>query len=542
MRSLCTSVLVVLLAAGSLDAAVKMQNGKIAFSSLRDGNSEIYVMNQDGSGQTRLTVDPADDSQPSWSPDGKKIAFARSGNIVVMNADGSNQVNLTNSPGTVVNAEPDFSPDGQRIAFQTNRTGNFDIFVMNADGTNVTQLTSNFGNDFQPAWSPDGLKIAFRSTRDGNSEIYVMNQDGSGQTNLTQSPLDDQEPDFSADGTQIAFTRIDPQRQVFLMGADGSNPAPLTSLGRNFNPVFSPDGKKITFVSDRDSNFEIYTMNAADGTAQTRVTNVVAQDATPAWQPAFLREAVGFYRPSTGVWALRFNNAPGPADLGVSFGGNPGDLAVAGDWDGDGRTDLGVFNNGTFTLALLKTTVVCGFSCIVTTVTEPFSTFTFGQGGDKPIAGDWDGDGRDEVGVFRPSNANFLLRVRGRVIPCFGCQPGDHNAFSTVTHQFGVPGDLPVAGDWDGDRKDTVGVYHLGIFQFTNDFSEVNGSSAFGVTGDLPVAADWSGNGSDDVGVFHPPTAFWLIELQLGVGPAMNFQFGLPTDQPVAGHWAAVPQ
>src|SRR4051794_3526132 len=154
MRSLYTSVLVALLVAGPLGAATKFQNGRIAFSSLRDGNSEIYVMNQDGSAQTRLTFDPAEDTQPSWSPDGRRIAFVRAGNIFVMNADGSGQFGLTNSVGPVANSEPDFSPDGKRIAFHSNRTGIFHIFVMNADGTGVAQLTSNVGNDFQPAWSP----------------------------------------------------------------------------------------------------------------------------------------------------------------------------------------------------------------------------------------------------------------------------------------------------------------------------------------------------------------------------------------------------
>src|SRR5262245_52501067 len=122
MRSLCTSALVALLVAGPLAAATKHTNGKIAFGSLRDGNAEIYVMNQDGSSQTRLTVDPGTDSQAAWSPNGKQIVFVRDGDIFVMNADGTGQTSLTS--GNFTNNGPQWSPDGKRIAFESNRSGN----------------------------------------------------------------------------------------------------------------------------------------------------------------------------------------------------------------------------------------------------------------------------------------------------------------------------------------------------------------------------------------------------------------------------------
>ena len=120
---------------------------RIAFMSDRDGNFEIYVMNADGSRQTRLTHDEADDSLPVWSPDG-------------------------------------------RIAFTSDRDGNFEMYVMNADGSSPTRLTANSADDALAAWSPDG-RIAFMSDRDGNFEIYVMNADGSGQTRLTHDEADD---------------------------------------------------------------------------------------------------------------------------------------------------------------------------------------------------------------------------------------------------------------------------------------------------------------------------------------------------------------
>ncbi|HJX61829.1 MAG TPA: hypothetical protein VJ578_04595, partial [Dehalococcoidia bacterium] len=146
------------------DAAFPGANGKIAFHSYRDGNAEIYVMNADGSGQTRLTNEPATDNLPSWSP------------------------------------------DGSRIAFSSTRDGNAEVYVMNADGSGQARLTNNPAYDNEAHWSPDGSKIAFSTDRDGNGEIYVMNADGSGQTNLTNDPAGDGSgPTWSPDGSQIAF-------------------------------------------------------------------------------------------------------------------------------------------------------------------------------------------------------------------------------------------------------------------------------------------------------------------------------------------------
>ena len=171
---------------------------KIAFYSDRDGNGEIYTMNEDGSEQTRLTESPADEFYPTWSPDGKKIAFDsnRDGNweIYVMNVDGSEQTRLTENPAE--DGYPAWSPDGAKIAFTSFRDGNGEIYTMNADGSEQIRLTNNPADDGAPTWSPDGKKIAFISKRDENDEIYVMNEDGSEQINLTDNPAGDLFPDW----------------------------------------------------------------------------------------------------------------------------------------------------------------------------------------------------------------------------------------------------------------------------------------------------------------------------------------------------------
>ena len=161
---------------------------KLAFVSQRDGNSEIYVMNADGSAQKNLTRQPASDSHPSWSPDGRRIVFVsrRDGNseIYVMNADGSGLRNLTRTPSD--DLDPAWSPDGRAIAFvQKKCTGGrrdppcatayeTSLYVVNADGSGLRRLTTRRARLFNPSWSADGKTIRY-----GRS---LVNADGSGQT------------------------------------------------------------------------------------------------------------------------------------------------------------------------------------------------------------------------------------------------------------------------------------------------------------------------------------------------------------------------
>ena len=134
-------------------------NGQIAFVKGVNGESEtdeIFVMNADGSGQTQLINNDVSDEEPSWSPDGEKIAFSGFGDddsdgrgVFVMNADGSDVNRLTDG------SQPSWSPDGEKIAFSNDD----EIYVMNADdSSDVTRLTDNDAFDADPSWSPDGEK------------------------------------------------------------------------------------------------------------------------------------------------------------------------------------------------------------------------------------------------------------------------------------------------------------------------------------------------------------------------------------------------
>jgi len=269
--------------------ATPTQKSKIAFVSERDGNSEIYLMEADGSNQKRLTNNSAGNVSPSWSPDGSQIAFTsgRDGNpeIYIMNADGINQIRLTNNID--YDALPSWSPDGSKIAFCSDRDGfgGNEIYIMNLDGTNQIRLTYSSAGEYSPSWSPDGSKIAFDSTK--NSDIYIMNADGTNQKNLTNNSYFETEPSWSPDGFKIAFrSDRDGNYGIYVMNADGSNQIRVTDnlTYNHYHPSWSPDGSKIAFSSYRDGNMDIYIMDV-DGSNQTRLTDNSAYDCEPSWSP-----------------------------------------------------------------------------------------------------------------------------------------------------------------------------------------------------------------------------------------------------------------
>lgn len=279
---------------------------KIAFASDRDGNFEIYVMDADGGGQTRLTENPGEDYQPAWSPEGTRLAFVstRDGNaeIYVMNADGSGQTRLTNN--TASDLSPKWAPNGSQIAFITNRVGNDEIYLMNADGSNQTDLTNNPADDASLSFSPNGLMIAFASTReDGLFHIYTMSADGNAVTRLTSVAGNDANPSWSPQ--QIAFqSDRDDSDEVYVMGINGSNQTRLTNNADfDIDPNQSSDGARIAFSTARDGNLEIYLMNP-DGTGLTRLTTNSAADINPAVQP----QGVSPPAPVPGAATIQFSS------------------------------------------------------------------------------------------------------------------------------------------------------------------------------------------------------------------------------------------
>ena len=269
--------------------------GRIAFTSVRTGTNQLFVMNADGSGQALLPGNAAGSEQdPGFSSNRMRLVFTRrppGGNqdVFVRNADGTGQVQLTGETG-IDNGGPSWSYDDKRIVwFRVDSATEQDIRVMNADGSGKARLTDTPLSDVGPAWSPNRRKIVFQSRRDGAAEsgnIYLMNADGSGQTRLTAGPDNDFRPSFSPDGKQVVFVRNPagpPPSTIWVINADGTGETQLTS-GPNGDiaPWFTRDGlRRIVFArAGGGVDDDVWIMNS-DGSGQTRLTTDPAADLGP---------------------------------------------------------------------------------------------------------------------------------------------------------------------------------------------------------------------------------------------------------------------
>jgi hypothetical protein len=272
---------------------------------------QIFVMNTDGSNRQRLTFTSNEDITPAWSPDGKRIAYvSKRGDdrdIFVMPAPGADSiagqateqyearaVNITQNPSN--DWTEGWSPDSQRISFSSNRAGYWEIFIIGADGAGLQQITDDGIGRLSPVWSPDGKTMAYSAKHEGNWDVYTMPApapDGTvsqplQERRLTSAEGNDLAPMYSPDGRRIAFeSNRDGNSEIYVMNADGSNQRNLTNFAsaNDHGPVWSPDGRQILFYSSRSGNWDIFLMTA-DGKNVVNLTNTPDVDEQePSWRP-----------------------------------------------------------------------------------------------------------------------------------------------------------------------------------------------------------------------------------------------------------------
>jgi TolB protein len=270
---------------------------KIVFTSDRDGvkghpSKELYLMDYDGYNVRRVTVNRDLNILPTWSPDGRALAYVSFRQNVpdiflAWIYEGRSQ-NVTNGKGRGQNQSPAFSPDGKRLAFASSRTGNMEIWVANIDGTNLRRITSNPAIDTAPCWSPTGQEIAFTSDRGGVPQIWAMDAEGLNVRRISKvgNYNDGAAWSPSREHPEIAYTsRIEGGFEIAVIDlASGATRQITEGRGACESPSWAPSGRHLTFACRRGRGWQI---NVSDRLGR-RVVELPAgpgNNVQPEWGP-----------------------------------------------------------------------------------------------------------------------------------------------------------------------------------------------------------------------------------------------------------------
>lgn len=262
--------------------------------------SYITVTNQGGSRRFRLVVSDYDGSNPatvyssqdpimspSWSPDGRKLAYVAfnvyKGESSLRVQDLSTGNAKTIASGSGVNGSPAWSPDGSQIALARSRDGDTDVFVYNVNSGQMRQLTHGGSIDTEPTWSPDGRTIAFTSDRGGAPQIYQMGSSGGQVQRMTYDGQSNQRADFSPDGKSLAMVQKSANGfRIAVMDLSNNNIRVVSEGPLDDSPEFAPNGQAIIFAKQGRNN-ELATVSV-DGSARTKLSES-GEVREPAWGP-----------------------------------------------------------------------------------------------------------------------------------------------------------------------------------------------------------------------------------------------------------------
>ncbi len=458
--------------------------------------------------------------------------------------------------------------DGFVAKIDTKADGNPSLTYSTYFGGNINDRVESVAVDqFQRAYitgasnsSPGSfpLKNAF-DTSQTNGEAFVAKLNADGTTLFYSSFLGGNNGNTSEDGEEGLGIVIDVGGNAYVTGrtTSGSSfssvlPLPanqqgtafLTKIEATISSTAAPKVLYSTTFGGRGARGEgialdpkgnVYLAGITTGELPTTAKafdttfNGGSSDAFIAKFSSTFNDTIGVFRPSQNLFLLRNSNSAGQPDLQITFG-QAGDQPLAGDWNGDGIDEPGVFRPSTGQFLLL-------FGSTVVTV-------NFGQGNELAVVGDWDGNGVDTPGVFNPNTDQWRLTngLNGQNV-------NNNTPVVNFTFTFGQNGaDIPVAGDWDGNGIDSIGVvkssesswFLSNTFAGTIDITPF----IFGTLGATPVSGDWNGDGVDTIGAFDPSTATMALNNTNSAGNKIGdivFTFGQKGDIPLAGDWDGRP-
>ena len=440
--------------------------------------------------------------------------------------------------------------DGQSLVYSTQlRGGDSDeVNALAVDSTGNAYVAGNTDSANFP------LKGPFQGDQAGTDAFVAkINPAASGEASLVYSTY------LGGQGTdKVLSIAVDAFGRAHVTGITDSTLFPLREpldstnvVNEAFVTKFNAQGNDLLFSTFLGgSGVEQGSSIAVDGAGAIYVagaTNSIDFPAVNAFQPELSGDLDAFVAKidpvtSTLLWSSFLGGGLDELGNAVALDGT-GNVYLGGqtqsvsfpilnavqDSFGGGESDGFVTKLGTTapdTIGRFRPSVGQHFLHNSNTPGPPDVTVTLGQAGDLPVAGEWNGNG-DRPGIFRAGI--FILKRLNSDLPC-----------CLITFAFGEPGDLPVAGDWNGDGIDTVGVFRPSIGQFfltDTDGLSIDHVFAFGQPGDLPVAGDWDGDGIDTVGIFRPADGLFVLTNTDGLTLDFIFNFGQLGDLPVMGDW-----
>jgi len=421
-------------------------------------------------------------------------------------------------------------PDGSIVLMggSSNGVAKNDTWQSTNNGVTWTRMNASAGWKVRDSHSsvamPDGSIVLMGGSSNGVAKNDVWRSTDNGTT-WTQLP--------KTGWVRTAHSSVAlPDGSIVLMGG--------FLLGGYFNDVwrFDSAGSTATNPSHIYTTPGIYTvtLQAYNGIGynSTRKAGYITVTGTA------IPSKIGVFRNSTHLFYLDYNGNGAwngaSVDRQYNFG-ITGDIPVTGDWNNDGISEIGVFRPSTHLFYLdYNGNGVWNGAAID-------RQYNFGITGDIPITGDWNNDGISEIGVFRPSTHLFYMDYNGN---------GVWNGASVDrTYNFGITGDIPISGDWNSDGRTEIGVFRSSTHLFYLDF---NGNGVwdgavtdnqynFGITGDIPVAGDWNQDGTSEIGVFRPSTHLFYLDYNgngawNGASIDRQYNFGITGDNPVTGSWS----